>query len=252
VASVGCFVTVLRKLFLRSYQAVQAVLESHQATWQSLPAFAQAVDEFTALIPEINDLAQTQASRTGFADEKAFALEGMGNATFEVVAAVLAYASVAEDHELAGRVDFSRSAITGGRESEAVARCRDILAAATANVDSLADYGVNQAKLNALKKKIDSFEAVQANPRKQVVTSSAATKSLPEQFRSADSILSRRLDGLVFQFKGTTPDFFNQYISARSIVDSPGGRKAGAEAPNANGGNGGGTPAPAPTPTANS
>jgi hypothetical protein len=122
VASVGCFVTVLRELFLRSYQAVQAVLESHQATWQSLPAFAQAVDEFTALIPEINDLAQTQASRTGFADEKAFALEGMGNATFEVVAAVLAYASVAEDHELAGRVDFSRSAITGGRESEAVAR----------------------------------------------------------------------------------------------------------------------------------
>ncbi|HNB51244.1 MAG TPA: hypothetical protein PK530_04855, partial [Anaerolineales bacterium] len=47
----------------------------------------------------------------------------------------------------------------------------DILAAAQANVDSLADYGITQAKLTALKKKIDAFEAVLGKPREAITTS---------------------------------------------------------------------------------
>jgi hypothetical protein len=224
---------------LRSYLATQAVFDENESTWQTLPAFAAAVEEFKEVIPQINSLAQTQASRGGMSDEKAYALEAMGNAAYETAAAVFAYADKAQDFELAGRVDFPRSAITDGRESEIVARCRDILAAASANVDSLSDYGINQTKLNALKKKIDAFEAVQPAPRTQVVKSSAATKLLPAQFKTADSILSNRLDGLVVQFRDVAPEFFNQYISARSIVSSPGGRGSNNAASN-----GSGTPTP--------
>ncbi len=232
---------------LRAYQAVQAVLDEHETTWQTLPAFATGVEEFDALIPEINELVQTQASRAGATNEKAYALEALGNAAHEVTAAVLAYAVKTGDHELSGRVDFSRSDITAGRESVVVARCRDILAAATANVDSLADYGVNQAKLNAFKKKIDAFEAVQAKPRQKIATSSAATKTLPERFGQADVILGKRLDSLVVQFKDSAPDFYGAYRTARSIVDNPGGHKV-----NGNGnGNGNGTPTPTPEPVHN-
>lgn len=227
---------------LRAYQAVQAVLDKHETKWQTLPAYATGVEDFTALIPEINELAQTQASRAGATDEKAFALEGLGNAAFEVAAATLAFAVTSEKHDLMGRVDYSRTDITEGRESEVVARCRDLLAAASANVDSLADYGVNQAKLNALKKKIDAFEAVQAKPRQNIATSSAATKTLPVLFKQADVILRKRLDGLSIQFKDTSPDFYNEYQAARSIVDSPGGRNGNGKV-NGNG-DGNGTPTP--------
>ena len=227
---------------LRSYLATQAVFDEHESTWQALPAFVEAVDEFKGVIPQINDLAQAQASRSGFSNEKSYAFEAMGNAAYEVAGAVLAYADKELDHELAGHVDFSRSAITDGRESAVVARCRDILAASTAKVDALADYGINQAKLTALKKKIDAFEAVQPSPRQQVVKSGAATKALLGLFGTADTMLGRRLDGLAIQFKETTPEFFNQYLAARSIVDSPGGHKTGgAVTPNSNGGD---TPVP--------
>lgn len=210
---------------LRAYQAVELVLETHQAVWESLPAFATAVTEFTAVIPEIQSLAQTQASREGASNEKAYALDALGKAAFEIGAATHAYAVTAQDFALEGRVDFARSTIVYGRESAVLARVRDIHAAATASLANLADYGVTQAKLTAFKKKIDAFEASLGKSRQQIATGSAATTTLAQQFAEADTILNKRLDKLVVQFKESAPDFYNEYQTARSIVDIRGGRK---------------------------
>jgi hypothetical protein len=223
---------------LRAYQTVELVLEAHEATWSSLPAFATAVGEFTAVLPAIQALAQTQASREGASNEKAYALVALGNAAFEIGAAVHAYAVTTHDFALEGRVDFSRTTVAYGREAAVLARVRDIHAAATANLASLADYGITQAKLTAFKKKIDAFEASLAKPRQQIATSSAATQTLLAQFTDADTILNKRLDKLVYQFKETAPDFFNAYQTARSIVDLRGTHKTN-DTP---------TPTPAPVP----
>lgn len=211
---------------LRAYQTVEVTLETNQAVWQNLPAFVAAVEEFTAIIPEIQALAQTQASREGAANEKSYALASLGDTAFEVGAAVHAYAVTQQDYALEGRVDFSRSTIVYGRESSVVARVRDIHAAATAQLANLADYGITAAKLTAFKKKIDAFEDMQPKPRQQIATGSAATTNLQGQFRAADTILTKRLDNLVFQFKASAPDFFNAYQTARAVVDSARARKS--------------------------
>jgi len=219
---------------LRAYLTVDAVLEAHETQWTALPAFAAGAARFKQIIGESQDLGQTQASRTGAASEKAYALAALGNAAFEVGAAVHAFAVAQEDYALEGRVDFSRSSISLGREASVVARCRDIHAAATAQLADLADYGITAAKLTALKKKIDAFETSLAKPRQQVATSSAATVELAEKFSEADAVLNKCLDKLVYQFKDSVPDLFNEYQTARSIVDLRGGRKP--------------TDAPTPTP----
>lgn len=221
---------------LRAYQAVALVLESNQSVWENLPAFVTAAGEFTGLIPEIQALAQTQASRAGAANEKAYTLAALGEAAFEISAAVHAYAVTTQDYALEGRVDFSRSTIGYGREATVLARVRDIHAAATTELADLTDYGVTQAKLTALKKKIDAYEATLAKPRQQIATGSAATQSLQGKFNEADAILTKRLDKLVFQFKASAPDFFTAYQTARNIVSLRGSRKTNA------------TPAPAPQP----
>jgi hypothetical protein len=221
---------------LRAYQAVELVLEANQSVWENLPAFVTAAGEFTALLPEIQALAQAQASREGASNEKAYAHAAVSEAAFEVGAAVHAYAVTTQDYALEGRVDFSRSTIGYGREASVLARVRDIHAAATAELANLADYGVTQAKLTALKKKMDAFEAVLAKPRQQIATGSAATQSLQGKFNEADAILNKRLDKLVFQFKTGAPDFFTAYQTARNIVSLRGSRKTNE------------TPAPAPQP----
>ena len=125
---------------------------------------------------------------------------------------------------------YSRSDVGNGRDTEVVSRCQDILAAATENVGSLADYGVPQAKLTTLKKKIEGFQAVQAKPRQGRATSSSATKELAKLFREVDELLSERLDALAVQFQVSQAAFFNAYTTARSVVSTPGGRSSKAAA----------------------
>ena len=206
-----------------SYIAVKAVLE-HTDVWQSLPAFVTGAKELDEHIVSIQGLAQTQTSQSGASAEKAQTFQVLVDAAYEVAAATRACAVASNNKELARRVDFSRSDVGNGRDTEVVARCQDIWSAAAENVGSLGDYGVNQAKLNALKKKIENFQAVQAKPRQGQATSSSATKGLAKLFKEVDELLNDRLDALAVQFKESHPAFFNAYNTARVIVDSPGSR----------------------------
>ena len=209
---------------LKRYQTLNGVLVEHEDTWQSLPAFVRAVDALGAVVPQITGAAQTQLSMPDAAGEKLAARGVLGGAAHEIAAAVFSWAEENEDVQLMGRVNFSVTDILKGRDSKVIARCRDIHAAASENVDSLEDAGVTPAKLTALKKKIDAFEDLQTKPRQNVAKRSAATKAMPAMFRKADRVIGRRLDKLVVQFKDSAPDFYNAYQTARVVVDNPGAR----------------------------
>lgn len=210
---------------LSSYLAVQGVLNGSEV-WKGLAAFAAGADELEEHIASIQTLVQTQTSQNGAAAEKAQAFQVLVDAAFETAAATRACAVASSNRELARRVDFSRSDVGKGRDTEVVARCQDILAAATENLASLADYGITQAKLTALKKKVEGFQAVQAKPRQGRATSSSATKELAKLFREVDELLSERLDALAVQFKDSQAAFYNEYTTVRSIVRTPGGRSS--------------------------
>jgi hypothetical protein len=114
----------------------------------------------------------------------------------------------------------------GQGDTQIVTRCENVHAAATENLDSLDDeYGVTQAKLNALQQKIDAFRTVQPKPRRKRATASAATKQMRDCFRKADKIVQQKLDKLVVQFKESAPAFYNEYEAARKNV-GPAGRSS--------------------------
>ena len=226
---------------LRRLQTLDGVLDTHNDTWKTLPAFVRAANELSGVIPQITDAAQIQISKPDVVGEKEAVLESLGDAAHEIAATVFAFAEENEEPALMGRMDYSRSDITKGREGKVVSRCRDIHAAATENVDALADAGVTAAKLLALKKKVDAFEGLQTQPRQNLSKRSAATKKIPALFQTADRIVSRRLNKLVVQFKASAPDFFNAYQAAVAIVNAGGGHGA-----NGNGNGNGGTPTPKP------
>ena len=100
-----------------------------------------------------------------------------------------------------------------------MARCASILTLATANLDNLGDYSITQAKFTALGKKTTAYEKTCPKPRQNVATKSAATKALPGLFEKARKILNTRIDKLMVPFKTSAPDFFNEYRTARKIVD---------------------------------
>jgi hypothetical protein len=93
----------------------------------------------------------------------------------------------------------------------------------------LKDYGVNQAKLDALETKIETFRKTHSAPRQRVTESSAPTSQLAKLLADVD-LFRARLDRLMVHFKTSAADFFKEYQSARVIVYPPTISSSGAKA----------------------
>ncbi len=92
---------------------------------------------------------------------------------------------------------------------------------AAENLAALGESNITQEKLTALTTKTDAFAAVSSKPRQSV-----AKKALPRLLKQGQSILSRRVDRLMVQFKESAPEFYAEYKTARKIVDQLGTQQA--------------------------
>ncbi len=216
---------------LNSYLALQSLLIESKDIVASVPALQEAIDALVEFILEINLNAKIQASPSGAARAKREALKALGDAAYGVAGGVLAYADNSDDAILAARVRFSRSAVSAGSGNAVVARVQDIVDAATENLDALGDHGVAIGKLNALKQALKAYDAVRALPRNAIGAGAAATKALNRLFPQVDRLLDNQIDRLVWQFRASTPEFYDKYQTARSIVGAPTPGEVEGEAP---------------------
>ena len=206
---------------LNSYLALQNLLVASKSLVAAVPALQEAIDALVDFINEINLNAKIQASPSGAADAKREAMKTLGDSAYEVAGGVLAFADKSGDLTLAARVRFPRSAVSAGSGNAVVARVQDIIDAATENLDSLGDHGVTNDKLKTLKQALKAYDAVRALPRNAIGAGAAATKALERLFPQVDRLLENQIDRLVWQFRASTPEFYDKYQTARSIVSVP-------------------------------
>ena len=216
---------------LSMFLAVKAVCDRNTATIQTLPAFADGYTEFTTHVANIQTLAQNQSvDATGLAADKQQLRKTMADAAAVIALAVNAYAKKTKNNALAAQTAVTASDMTSGRDTAAADTARNVHAAATANLASLAPYGGTAAKLTDLKAKIDAYAASLSKPRDAVASGSTATKQMSDEFDAADAALNDQMDALVPQFAAANAKFVEDYNNARIIVDSGGG-KAKAKTP---------------------
>ncbi len=192
----------------------------------TLPALVAVTEELTELLEGIDTQFNKQQASSGVTLEKTAALQALANAGFEIISAVQSCAAATGNAELAGRADFQRGALTRGADRTVLNRSEQIHEIATAVLPSLADFGVTQAKLNAFSKKIEAFRKAHPAPRQRVNSSSSATKQLAEQFAELNVLLRKRADRLLVQFRESAPEFYNEYQSARTVVNPATGASA--------------------------
>jgi hypothetical protein len=138
-----------------------------------------------------------------------------------VCSGLKAFSAATGNTQLFAQVDFSRSDVARGREADVVNRCQTLWDLGTANAAPLADkYHVDAADLKALKTAVAEFSDVQPKPRQSKAAVSAATSELVKLFEKLDDVLYNQLDPLVEKFKTSEPAFYNEYKTARAIVDS--------------------------------
>lgn len=206
---------------LNALLSVQAHLSLNAELVGTIPALDAASEELAETIIAINANVQVQTSPSGAAQAKREALATLGDIAFEIAGGVLAFADQAGNATLAAKVQYSRSGITTGSSNAIVARCQDIVDATTENLSSLGDHGVTQAKLTALKQRLKAYDTLRTMPRQAKAAAAAATTQLAKLLPKARRMLANRVDKLVWQFRGSAPEFFEKYQTARAIVDAP-------------------------------
>ena len=203
---------------IKMIQGVVALLLDTEEVHGAHKGFNKARTALLLVASGLLAKAQDKEMVSGAAAAKAALGAQMTDTALLVAGAIVAYATEAEDFELAKEMHFTKSSFKG-REGSVVARCRTIHAAATENLDDLKDNEVTAGTLTAFKKQIDAFETLIPKPRNDKAAKVAATKALPKLLRQADTILKKRLDKLVPTFAAENPEFADKYRTARAIVD---------------------------------
>ena len=195
--------------------------DNNAPLWKGIAGLEEGVASLEATVDSILERSQQQSARTGSAEEKKAARNAMLEAAWAVCCGLKSLASKTDDSKLAAQVDFSRSDLAAGREADMVNRCKSILALGKENATALAaKYNVTASDLTALGTAITEFGGAQPKPRLNRAAKAAATADLTELFDDLDKVLNEQLDPLIEKFRHTNAPFYNEYQTARAIVDS--------------------------------
>jgi hypothetical protein len=195
--------------------------EDNALLYEGVIAIEEGVEELGKTLDGIVAFSQKQTARTGYAAEKKGRKTNLAEAAWFACCGLQSLASQTDNNKLAAQVKFARSAFFRGRENIFVNRCKFIATLGGENAALLSEkYNVKPADLAALNEAITAFEAVQGKPRNGKAAQASATAELKRLFAELDKTLNEQLDPLIEKFKKTNTAFYNEYRTARSIVDS--------------------------------
>jgi len=199
--------------------AVEGICDANSAILNLIPAFASSYAEAQTHVSNIQLLWQQQAQDThGVAEDKRQSRLAMCQTALPLAGAVHAYAIKTRNNELAGRMNYSLSGLMTGRDTESARRCQDIYDAANANLPTLGDYGLTDAKLNLLQAAIAAYNLLITKPREVRAKGKTTTGNIQAEFNLLNESLVV-MDDLVPQFAGAHPKFVEDYKNARTVVD---------------------------------
>lgn len=205
---------------LTMFLSVDKVLQDNSTLWNTVPAMATAVGNFTANLSLLRKtLDKQQAPIKGVARDKRNALLAMANKALEVKGAIVAFADVSHNETLKERVNFSFSKLTHSSDTLCAEFAQIIKDEAQAIVSQLTPYGVGNNALTQFQQLIDAYSALVPATRVAITARKLATKNIKSIIGGINGLLTNRIDKLMFKFKASAPDFFTQYFDARIIID---------------------------------
>lgn len=184
----------------------------------SLPALRTAVGDFEALLTKVKDLVQqTMTATAGKADTKANCREVLQEELMVVARAIQAYGHRIEDPEIVGKARVVKSELQYLRDTQLVGRAFTIHELGVEKPAELADYGVTQDRLESLKRRIDAYQEALGDRESSVARRKGARLSFRAYMEQAKELLENEVDNLMADFKKSDPQFYNEYIEARSV-----------------------------------
>lgn len=208
------------------YKTVQKFGSQEAASFTAVPIIATTFADLNTLIGQVGKAAKQQGAKTkGITLSKAQQKKQMAELAVVVSGTVSAFATKTGNQELKSAMQYTFSEVNKQTDADSATTCDLIYDKALPFLPDLADYGLTTSTLADFRACIDTFEDLIGKRRGSVGTKTAATQDLDELFAQTDTLLKEVLDKLLQPFKSSNPNLYNQYLSARQVIDLGGRSK---------------------------
>ncbi len=204
---------------LTMFRGVELNLDANSSIIADVPALAVAVSEFKTIIANVINVARLKdVNLAGIATDKTVSKQTLAQKTADISGFIYAFATENGNNTLQQEVDYNFTKLLKTRDEQLAPRCQIIHDRAEENKSPLKDYGINAAKLADLQSAIDSYAAATPKTRTAVSNRKTLNSNFAALFRQLDTILKKRIDKLINNFRESHPDFVKNHESARLII----------------------------------
>jgi hypothetical protein len=209
--------------FLSMEYAVKAVCDKFNYAWSKNTVFAASYAIFNSKFAPIEQNRDAQLTNSkGITTDKNIKREFLVEKALFIINRLQSYATVTGNNELFESVHFTATTLSKCRDTIIIGYCDIVIAKATANLTSLATYGITTALITELQNAATAYASYIAKPRTVNTVRKNATENLAVLFKESNDILTKRLDLDIEVFKTTNSDFYSQYQTARIIIPTAG------------------------------
>lgn len=197
---------------------VHAFFTKNFALLNGLPIFKSLYDAFGTKLNQIEITIEQQGKNiSGLKRQKEILRSDLIAKALDVSRRVVAYAKLSDNEVLAKEAYYTVTDLLHYPDKKLSTSCSLIYTAAETNALLLAEYGVTEIILVALKKAIDDFIDSMDNPKKGAIEKTQNTKQLSLLF-DEEMVVLGKIDLLIDILKITNPEVYNEYYSTRRIV----------------------------------
>jgi hypothetical protein len=216
----------------RSYSVIILVLENYSTLFSSYPELTQGQQRLKDYVAQIDQNRQVQeTNNSGLTMNKTKLREALSKLIHQFSAALVAYAISTKNIELKTKATYNNSSLIRAADPIFYDIGMLLYNLALPLANELQRFFITQAEFDEMATTLSNFKASIPQKRVATGTSKVSTGNINETFKTIDALLKDEMDVLLMPFQFTQPDFYNEYLSAHSVVDTGGNRKKTDETP---------------------
>lgn len=213
----------------KAYALALTYLKENEVITKDLPAFGEAWQAAKATLDAVVEADNLrQQNRQGIIASKKQYLADISHQAMAVSSAIVSYASANKDNGLKETMTFTPSELSYTSIQQLGARVSNILNTAKNLREELKKYGISEEVLTGFARLVELYLPSANLPRINTTERKNARLRVIELLRQLQEQMDNQIDKLMIQFRLSHPEFYNQYIISRTIVN-PGYRKTRVE-----------------------
>jgi hypothetical protein len=206
---------------LNMFRAVLQFLLNNATVTATIAAFTPIFTAFQNKLSEMEEaVAGESAIITGTTSDKAGLRLALALELKRIGDAIASYAATVNNNALREAVSLSLSTLKRLKEEVFLAQAQNYHDLADSNIAALAPWNILPADVTALQAMIDEYSTAVPAPRNKVAQRTAFNKAQVQAGKDITEILKEQMDPVIYQFAQSNPDFYNQYVQNRAIVNA--------------------------------